>query len=435
MIFPAVSRIFDQFGILKNILATTTPVQSECTRWPDGTINTRGKMMDVLGEKFEIPVVLFDRQRCVEHLYNGLPNKSPIRTSARVERIEHTPTSVKVHLTDGTFEEGDLVIGADGVHSRVRESMWEYAAEHEPDAIPESDKSAMYTQFKGFFGVSEQAGLPDIGPADCSVGLGENVTKLLFTSLGQAYWALIWRDEFSQPPKRYRPDEQEKEEIAEKFKKVQFAETLTFGDLYKNKTRSGALNIEEGILEKWHAGRIVLVGDSAHKVRQTSPIFKNEQHANTPPKMTADLGIGANIAIESAISLCNLLHRASAQSDPLTPSALFTLFTQYQTQRYPRAKLFVQLSGEVTRMRSYETPWQKFFISRLAPWFENVQVDGFVKSVKEAPKLEYVGCRTINEGAVGWIASEETKGGWTKWVVGSVVVVAGVAWVVGERWR
>jgi FAD dependent monooxygenase len=270
MIFPAVSRIFDQFGILKNILATTTPVQSECTRWPDGTINTRGKMMDVLGEKFEIPVVLFDRQRCVEHLYNGLPNKSPIRTSARVDRIEHTPTSVKVHLTDGTFEEGDLVIGADGVHSRVRESMWEYAAEHEPDAIPESDKSAMYTQFKGFFGVSEQAGLPDIGPADCSVGLGQNVTKLLFTSLGQAYWALIWRDEFSQPPKQYRPDEQEKEEIAEKFKNVQFAETLTFGDLYKNKTRSGALNIEEGILEKWHAGRIVLAGDSAHKVRQIS---------------------------------------------------------------------------------------------------------------------------------------------------------------------
>jgi FAD dependent monooxygenase len=270
MIFPAVSRIFDQFGILKDIHATTTPVQNEVTRWPDGTINSRGNMIEVLGKKFDTPVILFDRQRCVDHLYNGLPDKSRIRTSARVERIEHTPTSVKVYLTDGTFEEGDLVIGADGVHSRVRESMWDYAAEHEPDAIPESDKSAMYTQFKGFFGVSEQDGLPDAGPADCSTGLGENITKLLFTSLGQAYWALIYRDEFSQPPKRYRPNEAEKDELAERFKDVKFAETLTFGDMYKNKTRSGLLNIEEGILEKWHAGRILLVGDSAHKVCQTS---------------------------------------------------------------------------------------------------------------------------------------------------------------------
>jgi FAD dependent monooxygenase len=148
--------------------------------------------------------------------------------------------------------------------------------------------------------------------------------------------------------------------------------------------------------------------------------------------MTADLGIGANIAIESAVSLCNLLHRTST---PLTASAISTLFTEYQKQRYPRAKAFVQLSGDVTRMRSYETPWKKFFISRIAPWLDNMQVDGFVNSFKEAPKLEYVECRTINEGAVGWSQDEEKKkGGWGKWVVSSVVAVVGVAYVVGARW-
>jgi FAD dependent monooxygenase len=43
-------------------------------------------------------------------------------------------------------------------------------------------------------------------------------------------------------------------------------ENITFGDLWKTKTRHGLIAIEEGVLDKWHAGRIVLVGDAAHKV-------------------------------------------------------------------------------------------------------------------------------------------------------------------------
>jgi FAD dependent monooxygenase len=63
-----------------------------------------------------MPNILFDRQACVTHLYEGLPDKSKIQTSKRLERIEHTDTGVHVHLSDGTIEEGDMVIGADGVH-------------------------------------------------------------------------------------------------------------------------------------------------------------------------------------------------------------------------------------------------------------------------------------------------------------------------------
>jgi 2-polyprenyl-6-methoxyphenol hydroxylase-like FAD-dependent oxidoreductase len=63
-----------------------------------------------------MPNILFDRQTCVTYLYEGLPDKSKIQTNKRLERIEHTETGVRVHLSDGTIEEGDIVIGADGVH-------------------------------------------------------------------------------------------------------------------------------------------------------------------------------------------------------------------------------------------------------------------------------------------------------------------------------
>jgi 2-polyprenyl-6-methoxyphenol hydroxylase-like FAD-dependent oxidoreductase len=268
MIYPGVARIFDQFGILKNILDTITPLQRQFLRWPDGSINVEESNVILLHEKFDIPAILFNRQRCVEHLYDGLPDQSKIRTSARVERIEHTAAGVKVYLPDGTYEEGDILVGADGVHSLVRQIMWDYASEKEPDAMPESDKKALFTQYKGIFGVSNRGDLPDMGPADVHVVLGEDTTKLVFTQNDHVYWAITYKDEYSAPPKQFKPDQKEQDTIAQKFKDLKIAETLTFGHLYENKTRSGVLNIEEGILEKWHVGRIVLVGDAAHKVRQ-----------------------------------------------------------------------------------------------------------------------------------------------------------------------
>jgi FAD dependent monooxygenase len=145
--------------------------------------------------------------------------------------------------------------------------MWDYAAKNEPDAIPDSDKTSMFTQYKGIFGVSDTKNLARMGDADVNIIYGHAAGKLLFTQPGQAYWALVYKDEYSSPPKTWRPDEEEREAVADRFKDIQMTDKLTFEELWKNKSRGGLVNIEEGILDKWHSGRIVLVGDSAHKVR------------------------------------------------------------------------------------------------------------------------------------------------------------------------
>ena len=46
---------------------------------------------------------------------------SPIRFGTTVEAIEPVADGVRVRLTNGTVEDVDLLVGADGVHSRVRE--------------------------------------------------------------------------------------------------------------------------------------------------------------------------------------------------------------------------------------------------------------------------------------------------------------------------
>jgi FAD dependent monooxygenase len=160
--------------------------------------------------------------------------------------------------------------------------------------------------------------------------------------------------------------------------------------------------------------------------------------------MTADLGLGANMGIESAVSLANVLHRAVTQNPSnshFTTAALSALFEAYQTERYPRAKEYVQLSGEVTRMHSYETWWKKVFVSRIAtlPFMMQMQSKMFIKSLAKCPKLEYAKTRTINEDAVGWKVLEEKGGGNGLWalygLVTSAALVVGVSYLAVAKWR
>ena len=44
------------------------------------------------------------------------------------------------------------------------------------------------------------------------------------------------------------------------------SDTLVFGEVWKRRIRASIVNLEEGVLDHWYHGRIVLAGDSAHKV-------------------------------------------------------------------------------------------------------------------------------------------------------------------------
>jgi FAD dependent monooxygenase len=52
MIYPGCARIFDQFGILGEIKKTISPITSECQRWPDGTVNIEGSMLQTITKRY-----------------------------------------------------------------------------------------------------------------------------------------------------------------------------------------------------------------------------------------------------------------------------------------------------------------------------------------------------------------------------------------------
>jgi len=60
----------------------------------------------------------------------------------RVVEVVHGVESVLVKCADGTVYEGDIVIGADGIHSRVRMEMQRIAHNTSP-GLMECDKTGM----------------------------------------------------------------------------------------------------------------------------------------------------------------------------------------------------------------------------------------------------------------------------------------------------
>jgi hypothetical protein len=93
---------------------------------------------------------------------------------------------------------------------------------------------------------------------------------------GQFYWLVFVRNEKptrgSSIPRYTNAD---KEILAATLKDDIIKPGLTFGNLYASQTTSTLVPIEEGLLERCFFGRIVLTGDSWHKVNQARDIIQH----------------------------------------------------------------------------------------------------------------------------------------------------------------
>lgn len=82
-----------------------------------------------------------DRQQAVRGIFDNLRDKSKVRKSCGAVKIECGAYGVTVETTDGSVFHGDIVVGADGIHSCVKQEMQRLAAEETPgrDLFPEKD--------------------------------------------------------------------------------------------------------------------------------------------------------------------------------------------------------------------------------------------------------------------------------------------------------
>jgi 2-polyprenyl-6-methoxyphenol hydroxylase-like FAD-dependent oxidoreductase len=75
------------------------------------------------------PQIFIDRQRLVQILYDNLKCRDCVLTNRRVSHVEMDAQKAVAYTTDGSNHAGDIIVGADGVHSATRGEMWRNATE------------------------------------------------------------------------------------------------------------------------------------------------------------------------------------------------------------------------------------------------------------------------------------------------------------------
>jgi len=98
--------------------------------------NSRGKLLGGIRngrkERYGFDQVLLPRESVHDAVLKDVPPDA-VEWKKKAREVRETEEGVEVEFEDGTVEKGDLVIGADGVRSKVREAIFgnKYQAEYE----------------------------------------------------------------------------------------------------------------------------------------------------------------------------------------------------------------------------------------------------------------------------------------------------------------
>lgn len=225
-----------------------------------------------------------------------------VRLGLSFESMAQDADGVDVVFTDGSSQRYDLVVGADGVHSKVRSLVMpdfpgpKFTGQGSWRAIvPRTQANSMM-----FLGKTTKAGINPVSATECYLFLLDHREHMDFIPAEQ--WPAMLADllgEFSGPVADIR-------------------RSLLDGSLSHHRIVYRPL-AGHMIGAPWHRGRIVLLGDAVH--------------ATTP-----HLASGAGIAIEGAVVLAEELARRHFLEGALMA---------YAGRHYDRARLVVSASGRL----------------------------------------------------------------------------------------
>ncbi|MBB5168521.1 FAD-dependent monooxygenase [Mycobacterium sp. AZCC_0083] len=116
---PNATRVLRRLGLDEEIRALgVTPAHVSWVRWQDGKALATMSMADI-ESRFGTPYLTMYRPDLVGVLSSRV-STAQVRLGVAVSAVTESGGRPAVELDDGTIEIGDLIVGADGIHSGVR---------------------------------------------------------------------------------------------------------------------------------------------------------------------------------------------------------------------------------------------------------------------------------------------------------------------------
>jgi len=319
----------------------------------------------------------------MELLYSKLPDSEKrVLPNKKVVAVEQDDSSVTVTCADGSEFKGDILIGCDGVNSAVRRLAFSSSENGPKDSI-----SSSRAEYRGLFGSSPR---PDgLSPCNVTETHDSGIVFMILCTDERAFWLVTNLKDKNTPNQKY--SDEDIQELANRYKDHSVAEgkKVTFGDLWETRNtvvgRPGMYDYHEGVAERWHDRRVVIVGDAAHG-------------------MTPNLGQGGNNSIEDVTSVVNKLHALVKEKPDPTTADFDSAFAAFQKEREKKVRKVVALTGSYTRWGS----WRNWFGWFMQYWAWPLAGDRFIADwllspmIKESIKLDFVEEKNLPAGKVAW---------------------------------
>jgi len=271
------------------------PAALEVRRWDDGRVIARHPLAGECEREFGAPYYHFYRPELIEVLASALP-RDLIHLDHRCIGLAQRGDRVEVRFQNGALAEGDLVVGADGIHSTVRELT----------LGPEAPRFSGHVAYRGLVPAARVADL-GLEVSGYSWWGPEHHFVCYFVGAGARYLNFV-----AVTPGEWRIESwTAKGEVADALKEfsgwhphvraiIGAADSVNRWALY-----------DRDPLARWSAGRVTLMGDAAHA-------------------MLPYMAQGAVQAIEDAAVLARCLERVGIRR-------VVAALERYEERRRPRA--------------------------------------------------------------------------------------------------
>ena len=121
---PNAMKAYRAIGLDAEIAAIGYEADYQTVRsWNSGSVISRVPRKGAYTREFGAPYLTMHRADLIEVLHRQLPDRV-IHLGARCTEVEAGDVGAKVRFADGRQIEADVVIGADGIHSAVRKSLF-----------------------------------------------------------------------------------------------------------------------------------------------------------------------------------------------------------------------------------------------------------------------------------------------------------------------
>ncbi|KAG0003201.1 hypothetical protein BGZ79_001423 [Entomortierella chlamydospora] len=331
-------------------------------------------------ELFGYDYQIFSRLDLYDVLLAHIPSER-LHLNKKVTSIAQGNEGVMIRCNDGTTYHGDILVGADGTNSGVRQSL--YKMLQAENLLPESDMETLNKGFSCLVGTTDPLDpekYPILKSKDAvlsqTIGDGNQHTWSTVNVPGNRIcWTVIsqFASTSEAEDEKFRNSEwgsDANEGIINEVKDFLVPIGGTMGDLISATQAKGISRVilEDKIFETWSHKRTVLIGDACHK-------------------MLPSAGQGAVNALQDAVILANCIYDLKSLSSDDVSAA----FDDYRDQRYSHAVEQYKVSKFNAKIIYGQTFFERLMRNVLLNYMPtSIQVKSSMKNLEYRPQATFL---------------------------------------------